>query len=327
MHLFSQSNIIKELNNFGKSGKAFIFIINYSGDEAYIFDLSDIDPDFILYDFNGITNFTKTPENIPNPIIWDPQFTPFKKYHHSFSIVKENLLLGNSYLTNLTFPTLVKTNLSLKEIFEHNNAPYRLWIKDKLTVFSPEIFIRILHDNILSYPMKGTIDANIPDAKNLIINDPKECAEHATIVDLIRNDLSQIAENVHVSRYKYIDKITTNKGKILQVSSEIQGKLQISFPDKVGNIIYKLLPAGSITGAPKKKTIEIIHSAENYNRGFYTGIMGYCDNDSLESAVMIRFIEQQDKKMIFKSGGGITAQSDVYKEYNEMKQKVYVPIY
>ena len=73
--------------------------------------------------------------------------------------------------------------------------------------------------------------------------------------------------------------------------------------------------------------LKIIRSAETYNRGFYTGIMGYCNKSTLESAVMIRFIEQQGNKKIFKSGGGITAQSDVIKEYNEMKQKVYVPIH
>ena len=303
MHLFSQTDIIKELNNLGKYRKEFIFIINYQGDEA------------------------KGHKNISLPITWKPQFIPFSEYRHSFSIIEENILRGNSYLTNLTCATSVETNLSLKEIFEHSQAPYRLWIKNQLTVFSPEIFIQICNDEISSFPMKGTIDSRVPDAEMQILNDPKESAEHATIVDLIRNDLSKIANNVHVPRYRYIDKIITNKGELLQVSSEIRGKLKFVFPEKVGDILYNLLPAGSITGAPKKATMKIIRSAETYNRGFYTGIMGYCNKSTLESAVMIRFIEQQGNKKIFKSGGGITAQSDVIKEYNEMKQKVYVPIH
>ena len=327
MHLFSQTDIIKELNNLGKYRKEFIFIINYQGDEAYILELSDIDPDLILYDFNGVTNCPKGHKNISLPITWKPQFIPFSEYRHSFSIIEENILRGNSYLTNLTCATSVETNLSLKEIFEHSQAPYRLWIKNQLTVFSPEILIQICNDEISSFPMKGTIDSRVPDAEMQILNDPKESAEHATIVDLIRNDLSKIANNVHVPRYRYIDKIITNKGELLQVSSEIRGKLKLVFPEKVGDILYNLLPAGSITGAPKKATMKIIRSAETYNRGFYTGIMGYCNKSTLESAVMIRFIEQQGNKKIFKSGGGITAQSDVIKEYNEMKQKVYVPIH
>ena len=64
MHLFSQTDIIKELNNLGKYRKEFIFIINYQGDEAYILELSDIDPDLILYDFNGVTNCPKGHKNI-----------------------------------------------------------------------------------------------------------------------------------------------------------------------------------------------------------------------------------------------------------------------
>ncbi len=204
---------------------------------------------------------------------------------------------------------------------------YKLWVRDAFTVFSPEIFIRIHNGRIYSYPMKGTINASTPSADRLLINDPKETAEHATIVDLIRNDLSMVAEQVSVSRYRYIDKLQTNQGSILQTSSEIQGVLPDDYLTNLGSIIFRLLPAGSITGAPKKKTMQIIKEAETYDRGFYTGIMGYFDGKDLDSAVMIRFVEQEGGKMYFKSGGGITSQSDVENEYNEMKQKVYVPIY
>lgn len=112
------------------------------------------------------------------------------------------------------------------------------------------------------------------------------------------------------------------------MSSEIRGRLASDYRQQLGDIIFRMLPAGSISGAPKKKTVDIIHQAENYNRGFYTGVMGYFDGDDLDSAVLIRFIEQDGKgRMIFKSGGGITFQSNVRSEYEEMKQKVYVPIY
>ena len=83
----------------------------------------------------------------------------------------------------------------------------------------------------------------------------------------------------------------------------------------------------SISGAPKAKTLEIINQAEGYNRGFYTGICGWFDGENFDSAVMIRFIEQNGENLIFKSGGGITAQSELTKEYEELIQKVYVPIY
>jgi para-aminobenzoate synthetase component I len=111
------------------------------------------------------------------------------------------------------------------------------------------------------------------------------------------------------------------------VSSEITGVLASDFHGYLGNLLFNLLPAGSISGAPKPKTLQIIESAEHYERDFYTGVCGWFDGKNLNSAVMIRFIEQQGDKLIFKSGGGITSQSDMEKEYEELIQKVYVPIY
>jgi len=182
-------------------------------------------------------------------------------------------------------------------------------------------------NKISSYPMKGTIDASIPDAEKKILSDEKEKAEHATIVDLIRNDLSMVAENVEVKKYRYIDMVRSNNTDLLQVSSHIEGTLPDNYLQNLGEIIFKLLPAGSVSGAPKKKTVEIILQTEQYDRGFYTGICGFFDGQNLESAVMIRFIEKIDNQLIYKSGGGITFLSEAEKEYEELIQKVYVPIY
>ncbi len=87
-----------------------------------------------------------------------------------------------------------------------------------------------------------------------------------------------------------------------------------------------MLPAGSISGAPKQKTVEIIQRAEICPRGYYTGIFGIYSSDELISAVNIRYIEKKDKEFFFRSGGGITAFSNVNDEYKELIQKVYVPI-
>ena len=122
------------------------------------------------------------------------------------------------------------------------------------------------------------------------------------------------------------DILHTNKGDILQTSSEISGRLPDDYMNHLGDILAAQLPAGSITGAPKDKTMQIIHKAEGYGRGFYTGIMGICQNGELNSAVMIRFIEQEAYGMYFKAGGGITSKSDCRKEFQEMLQKIYLPI-
>ncbi len=332
MHLYTKEEAIARMNDLGKEGCPFIFVINYLQDASYIDEVSRVDPAEILYDFNGISNQfyadrTTIDSSSENAVRWEFSPESFESYKRSFSIVRQNILGGNSFLTNLTCRSLLDTNLSLKDIFLRSQAKYKLWIKDHFTVFSPEIFVRIKDGKISSFPMKGTIDASSPYAAQDLLNDSKEAAEHATIVDLIRNDLSMVADKVNVSRYRYIDELQTHCGKILQTSSEIEGVLPVNYPEILGEILFKLLPAGSITGAPKKKTMEIIKNSETYDRGFYTGVMGYYDGQNLDSAVMIRFVEQEEGRLFFKSGGGITCRSEVESEYNEMIQKIYVPIY
>lgn len=316
------------MNRSGLSGRPFIFIVDYKQEHVWVEEPDAVDPEELLYDLNGFTNVTGNGKQYPKKQVeWETEPVSFETYSRSFQTVSDHIRAGNSYLVNLTCATPVRTNLTLKEIFYSSQAPYRLWLRDRFVIFSPEIFVRMEDGFIYSYPMKGTIDASRPDARERILADKKEEAEHATIVDLIRNDLSQVASDVTVSRYRYIDELETNKGRLLQVSSEIRGKLPDDWKAVLGTVLFSLLPAGSITGAPKKKTMEIIDEAETYRRGFYTGVMGYFDGNRLDSAVMIRFLEQEGERLLFKSGGGITSQSDLQSEYNEMKQKVYVPIY
>jgi len=89
----------------------------------------------------------------------------------------------------------------------------------------------------------------------------------------------------------------------------------------------RLLPAGSVSGAPKKKTVEIIRNAEGQDRGYYTGIFGFFDGNNLDSGVMIRYIEKIGDQLVYRSGGGITTHSNWKSEYQELIDKVYVPIY
>lgn len=316
------------MNQLGIAGQPFLFVVDYKQETVWMAEPQSVDPDELLYDLNGFTNASGETVRLPDKRVeWHTSPVSYESYARSFRTVTDNIHAGNSYLVNLTCATPVQTNLTLKEIFVGSHAPYRLWMKDRFVVFSPEIFVRMEDGFISSYPMKGTIDASLPDARERILADTKEEAEHATIVDLIRNDLSQVASEVTVLRYRYIDELLTNRGHLLQVSSEVRGKLAENWQASLGETLFSLLPAGSITGAPKKKTMEIIAEAETYERGFYTGVMGYFDGRKLDSAVMIRFMEQQGGQLLFKSGGGITSKSDLLSEYNEMKQKVYVPIY
>jgi para-aminobenzoate synthetase component 1 len=240
--------------------------------------------------------------------------------------VQKQIHSGNTFLTNLTFPTHIETNLTLREIFFKSTAKYKLLLDNEFVCFSPETFITITDGIISTFPMKGTMKSSGPESERKLLEDTKEIAEHNTIVDLLRNDLSMIASNIKVNRFRYIEKLQMHDGELLQVSSEINGTLPSGYHTRLGEIIFTLLPAGSVTGAPKEKTIAIIQEVEKMDRGFYTGVCGVFDGKNVNSAVMIRFIENANGIMRFRSGGGITFLSDAHAEYNELKDKAYVPI-
>lgn len=186
---------------------------------------------------------------LPSSILWDVEAPLYEDYEKSFEVVERHIKAGDTHLVNLTSPVAVRCNLSLEEIFLHTQGKYKLMLKNGdqgFVCFSPETFVRINEGRIYSYPMKGTIDAQ--------------------------------------------------------------------------------LPAGSITGAPKAKTVEVIREAEHYDRGYYTGIMGIYDRGNLNTGVMIRFLEQDAHGMCYKAGGGVTSQSVCRKEYEEVIRKVYLPL-
>lgn len=319
--------IFEEIDNLGKSRTPFFFMIDFEGRHAVVLPLSELASAGIAVEFKGKKYglgiqplSTRKQEVTIRPI-------EAETYRDSFQKVQEGIQAGNSYLLNLTFPTEVHTGYTLEDIFTAAQATYKVYYKDRFVFFSPEAFIRIADNKIYSYPMKGTIDASLPQALHELMNSSKELYEHYTIVDLIRNDLALVSAHVTVEKFRYHELIETASGhRIYQTSSIICGELEESWKDHIGGMLQKLLPAGSISGAPKAKTLEIIHSAELDDRGFYSGVTGIFNGDSLESCVNIRFIEQRSQGLYtYRSGGGITCNSGCLDEYNELITKVYVP--
>ena len=276
-----------------------------------------------MYDFQGITN---QENNLSNAKDLKLKITPpnqidyINKYHQVINAIQR----GETYLINLTTKGQIETNLSLEELFNSAKSKYKILLKDHFVSFSPETFIQIKDGLIKTFPMKGTIDASTKNAQQILENDEKEKAEHATIVDLLRNDLSEFAKKVKVEKYRYYEVIEANKKRIGQMSSEISGELPMDYRSRIGDIIYHLTPAGSISGAPKPKTLELIKEIEQEDRGFYTGIAGYFDGNNLDSCVLIRYLE---KDGTYRCGGGVTSKSKLKVEYEELIQKMYVPIY
>ena len=306
-------------NSFGKEKRPFLLISNFDAKRIEVIALDELvnhDIEFCI-DENFIQNkhqhlLKKTPIS-------------FQAYKQKFDQVIEKIKSGDTYLLNLTQETPIQTLLSFKEIFQLVNAHYKLRYKDEFICFSPEKFIQIKDNKINTFPMKGTIDTSIDNAKEIILHDAKEMAEHTMVVDLLRNDLSIVSQNVKVQRYRYITKIDAGQKELLQVSSHISGDLSENWHENIGTILQKILPVGSISGTPKKSTLDIIKKVENYERGFYSGIFGVYDGKSFDSGVMIRFIQRNKDTLVYKSGGGITLDSDAKSEYEELTQKIYLP--
>ena len=307
------------LNYYGKKREAIFFLIDYNLQNYYIQPLKELDSN-IKY-----TLETKKYQKIEREYFFKKEYISFDRYKKAFDTLKQEMIEGNTYLLNLTFPTQIETNLTLQEIYDYSNAKFKLKFFDNFVCFSPERFIKINNNQIETYPMKGTIDAKIKNAKKIILENEKELAEHTMVVDLLRNDLSIVAKKVTVEKFRYIDRVLTNNKELLQISSKITAQLKNNWQNNLGDILLSLLPAGSITGTPKLSTTNIIKNIEKYNRGYFTGVFGVFDGKNLDSAVMIRFIEKNGNKFIYKSGGGVTIDSKVEDEYKEMCDKVYLP--
>lgn len=318
------ATFIQQANVYGEQRCPFFFLIDFEQKSPVICTLEQASELGIFFDIQGVRNIKISPSN--DKVQFEKKPLAKSVYSQGFDLVKQAIQKGNSYLLNLTYPTEIELSCDFAHIFHQAKAPYKLYYQDHFVCFSPETFVKIEQNNIYTYPMKGTIDACLPNAEQLLLASDKEKQEHYTIVDLMRNDLALVAENIKVRRFRYVEKIQTQKGAILQTSSEICGQLPDNWQAQIGSILAKLLPAGSISGAPKEKTVEIIQQAEQLPRGYYTGIFGIFDGEGLKSAVAIRFIEQRQGRYFFRSGGGITMLSELDDEYQELIQKVYLPI-
>lgn len=314
-----------KLNKFGKGKKPFLFIISYDLKKFYIEKLLNLS-NTIKFEIN---KDIQSSNNIQKEKITLEKFPiNFQEYKKKFDILQEEIKAGNSYLLNLTFKTKIKTPYSLDEIYEKTNTHFKLRVctkDDNFVCFSPEKFIEIKNNKIYTYPMKGTIDAKISNAKEKLLENPKELAEHTMVVDLLRNDLGKIAKNIKVDEFRFVEKINAGEKTLYQTSSKISGVLEENYIENIGDLIMSILPAGSITGTPKIKTTQILENIEEYERDFYTGIFGVFDGENLSSYVLIRFIEEKNKELFYKSGGGITSDSDALLEYKELIDKIYLP--
>jgi len=261
--------------------------------------------------------------------------TSKEQYLETVNKLKEHIQKGDIYEVNycqeyISYDTDIKsvknTYLNLNGI---TKAPFScLFNFDEFTVFScsPERFIKKNGSNLLAQPIKGTARRGENDTEDKFLfkslrNDPKERAENIMIVDLMRNDLSKVAEknSVKVDELCEIYSFETVHQMISTVSCKV--KKEYSFVD----ILKATFPMGSMTGAPKIRAMELIEKYEDFKRGLYSGSVGYiAPNGDFDFNVIIRtMIHNKNLKTISCSvGSAITIKSDAEKEFEECQIKI-----
>ena len=219
-------DFIQQANQFGEAKTPFFFLIDFEQQKPILCPLNEMAEQGIFVQSPDYTNVNWL-EDLPHktspmpPFYLHKQPMAFAAYQKGFALVQQEQRFGNSYLLNLTYPTPIETHYSLRQLFQYSQAKYKLLFKDQFVCFSPECFVNLYDNQIFTYPMKGTIDATLPHAQATLLNNQKEQREHYTIVDLMRNDLATVAENIQVTRFRYVEEIQTERGAILQTSSEI----------------------------------------------------------------------------------------------------------
>lgn len=184
--------------------------------------------------------------------------------------------------------------------------------KQKFCSFSPEIFLQQKELNISTFPIKGT------GGKEELENSEKEISELLMITDLLRNDLGEICQKVEVVKERFL----TKENHFFHAQSQINGLLKKNLDQKS---FFKLLPAGSISGAPKKRVVEKISELESFERNFYTGVFGvrFSAEHSLMN-LLIRTLFLKNNEWYFPVGAGITIDSDPQKEFEELLLKTNI---
>lgn len=309
----------EKINTLGAAKIPFVFCVDYDKKGGFVYPSNEL-PEYIKIDMDNLSAKSKTASvHIPNQTPID-----IDEYKKKIEALKKHIRDGDIYLANLTCETKIELKTSLLNIFEKSGARFKLFFKDKFVVQSPEEFVNIKDGVISAYPMKGTAVYKGDESIERLLQDKKELAEHTMIVDLLRNDLSIVSSGVTVQKFRQPIVIEAGDKKLIQTISHISGRLDSVFENRLGDTIFSLLPAGSITGTPKKKCVEILKQIEGYERGYYCGVFGEYDGYELKSAVAIRYIERTKNGFVYKSGGGITLDSDALLEYEEMKKKVYL---
>lgn len=270
--------------------------------------------------------------NNSSPGQWPGMTAHFSQESFEQAVLKiqDYIRQGDVFQVNLSLRREKELHSSPEQIYEWlrilNPSPYMGLLRSpafSLVSGSPELLVKVHGDHVSARPIAGTrrrgntIEEDAAMAAELYMNE-KERAEHIMLVDLERNDIGRIASygSVHVPELMTIEYYS----HVMHLVSQVEGSLGSG--KSTYEVIAALFPGGTITGAPKIRTMEIIDELEPVRRGPYTGSMGWIDyNGNMELNIIIRTLAVLDGKGYIQAGAGIVVDSDPYREYRECHNK------
>jgi para-aminobenzoate synthetase component 1 len=251
-----------------------------------------------------------------------------KTYAQAFQKIKRYLKEGDCYQVNLTQRFSADCNGNTWQAYEAlreiNAAPFSAYLNfpdAKILSSSPERFLKLKNGHVETKPIKGTRPRKSDEIENAaqlndLINNPKDRAENVMIVDLLRNDISKVCQNVRVPKLFEIESYTTVHHLVSTVTGELKPNQHAL------DLLQNCFPGGSITGAPKIRSMEIIEEIEPNRRGVYCGAIGFIGFDgNMDTNIVIRTLVESHGKIQFWAGGGIVNDSNVDDEYQESFDK------
>lgn len=281
----------------------------------------------------SILELTQKPITSPINPSWQAAWSK-EQYTKAFEKVQEYLVSGDIYQVNLAYPFYCPEDLTQQSplaLFEYFQAPFCAYFnishqqkRRVLFSVSPERLIRVRENKVEARPIKGTLPrGKTQEEDQALISKlsqcPKNRAENLMIVDLLRNDVSRAAKlnSVKVEPIFAVESYKNVHHLVSTVQAELEEKAQIT------QLLQDVFPGGSITGAPKKRAIEIIQELEAQPRGLYCGSLGYIDDAGhADFNILIRSIEATTKGAYCWGGGGIVVDSNSEDEYQEIQHKI-----
>lgn len=267
------------------------------------------------------------------PVTTKPKFTcsvSKEEYCKKIEKTKEYIVDGDIFQAVISrrFECEYKDSLinAYRVLRTTNPSPYMVFMKTddvELMSTSPETLVKLVDGTVTTFPIAGSRPRGITYKEDLeleegLMKDEKELSEHNMLVDLGRNDIGKISEIGSVEVTKYMEVLKYSK--IMHICSEVQGKLKSEYD--AYSCVNSILPAGTLSGAPKIRACEIIEEIENLPRGIYGGALGYIDfTGNLDTCIAIRMAVKKNDRVYIQAGGGIVADSVPENEYLESENK------